>query len=332
MLDLFKKIWRDPVLSKVIATGIVAIFVTVGALITHLVTVALITHLLTSCVPLWSLLVMLVVVLLLMPYWWSAIHKKKPEIYMAWHGSAGWGIGGLLNREGMEQVLRIQGPVLISSSHLEEAVIVTGIELRSAQYAGPNFQMFEVRPGETIHLTLMLNFRGEKPAPGKAFKANLTLVDIKGKRYPLKPAMLRAFPGLDVPPIEPPKPKPVINTAWRVNSWCWAEVGGEKVVRLVLEGLIQFSGIPGAITITGARINGIESVGAFDTFQVEPDKESYQSISLNARGLNPEGRAPIKASITLRNLQGDEYSLCEETFAPYDEPTRWVGGLAWPRS
>ncbi len=152
-------------------------------------------YILTSYTPFWALLVTLVIIVLLVPYWWRAIRKKKPELYVAWHESAGWGIGGLLQKDGMEEVLRIQGPVVISSSHLEEPVIVTGIELKDAEYAGPYFQMFEVKPGETTRHGLMFNFRGVKPTNGKAFKVNLTLVDIKGKRYPLKPAMLRAFPA-----------------------------------------------------------------------------------------------------------------------------------------
>jgi hypothetical protein len=192
--------------------------------------------------------------------------------------------------------------------------------------------MFEVKPGETTRHGLMFNFRGVRPANGKAFKVNLTLLDIKGNRYPLKPAMLRAFPGQDIPPTEPPKPKPVINTAWRFTSWCWAQVGSEKVVRIVSEGLMQFTNIPGQIIITGAHVKGLETVGAFDTFPVEPDEEFYRSISLNVEGINPEGKVPIKAAITLTDLQGNEYPLKEETFAPYDEPTRWVGGLEWPKN
>ena len=288
-------------------------------------------HLLTSNTPTWQLLVTLFVIGLLLPYWWRAIRRKNSELHLAWHGSAGWGIGGLLKKEGMEQVLRIQGPVLISSSNLDEPATVTGIELRGADFAGPNFQMLELKPGETVHRTFLLNFRREKPAPGIAFKAEFTLIDIKGKRYPLKPAMLRAFPGLDIPPVEPPSPKPVINTSWRISSWCWAQIGSERVVRLVLEGLTQFTGIPGRIIVTGARINGLDVVGAFDTFPAEPDKEFYRSISLNVRGLGSAGKVPIKAAITLTDLQGNEYPLGEETFTPYDEPTRWVGGLAWPK-
>ena len=287
---------------------------------------------LTSYIPFWAFLVTLVIIVLLVPYWWRAIREKKAELYVAWHDSAGWGIGGLLQKDGMERVLRIQGPVLISSSLLEEAVIVTGIDLKDAEYAGPYFQMFEVKPGETIRHHLMLNFRGVTPAKGRPFQVNLTLVDIKGKQYPLKPAMLRAFPGEDVLPTEPPKPKPVINTAWSFNSWCWAQVGSEKVVRIVSEGLMQFNNIPGRILITGARVMGLETVGAFDTFPVEPDKEFYRSISLNVKGISPEAKVPIKAAITVTDLQGNEYPLKEETFTPYDEPTRWVGGLAWPKN
>lgn len=290
-------------------------------------------YILTSYTPFWLLLVTLIIIFLLVPYWWRAMRKKKPELYVAWHGSAGWGTGGILQKDGgMERVLRIQGQVVISSSFLEEPVIVTAIDLKNAEYAGPYFQMFEVKPGERFATTLMLNFRGVKPATGKAFKVNLTLIDIKGKRYPLKPALLRAFPGEDVPPTEPPKPKPVINTAWRINSWCWAQVGSEKVVRIVAEGMMQFTSVPGRIIMTGARVVGLETVGAFDTFPVEPDQEFYRSISLNVKGISPEGRVPIKAAITLTDLQGNEYPLKEETFTPYDEPTRWVGGLAWPKN
>ncbi len=95
---------------------------------------------------------------------------------------------------------------------------------------------------------------------------------------------------------------------------------------------MQFNNIPERIIITGAHVKGLETVGAFDTFPVDPDEEFYRSISLNVEGINPEGKVPIKAAITLTDLQGNEYSLKEETFAPYDEPTRWVGGLAWPKN
>ena len=95
---------------------------------------------------------------------------------------------------------------------------------------------------------------------------------------------------------------------------------------------MQFTSIPGRIIITGARVEGLEIVGAFDTFPVEPDQEFYRGISLNVKGINPEGKLPIKAAIILTDLQGNEYPLKEEMFTPYDEPTQWVGGLAWPKN
>lgn len=200
MLDFIKKIWRDPVGSKVIATGIILA-------LTALVT--LLTHALTYSVPIWSLLATFVISICALAWlhWLRTIRGRKPQLHMAWHGSAGWGIGGLLNKDGMESVLRIQGPVVITSSHLTESVIVTGIELKGAEYAGPYFQMFEVNPGETIKQHLMLNFRGLNPAKGRALTVNLSFVDIKGDRYRLKPAALRAFPGLDNPARESPSPQ-----------------------------------------------------------------------------------------------------------------------------
>jgi hypothetical protein len=333
MLGNIKKIWIDPVWSKVIATGIIAIFVAFAALFTHTLTAAFFIRLLTARVPFWGLLATLVILIFLLPYWWRAIRTKKPALHVAWHGSAGWGTGGILQKGGeMERVLRIQGPTVITSSFLEEPVFVTGIDLKDAAYAGPNFQMFEVKPGAMISRSLLLNFRGFKPAKGKPFWANLTLVDIKGKRYPLTPALLRAFPGEEVPPAEPTKPKPVVNSAWRFNSWCWALVGSEKVVRIVSEGRMQFTNTPERFTITGGHVNGFETVGGFDGFPVEQDQEFYRSISLNIRGMSPEGRVPIKASVVLTDLQGNEFPLKEEIFTPYDEPTRWVGGLAWPKN
>ena len=64
-------------------------------------------YILTSYTPFWLLLVTLIIIFLLVPYWWRVIRKKKPELYMAWHGSAGWGTGGILQKDGgMERVLR----------------------------------------------------------------------------------------------------------------------------------------------------------------------------------------------------------------------------------
>lgn len=206
MLDFIKKIWRDPVWSKVIATGIIGTLAACAAFFKYIAAAAAsLARVLSLPIPLWALLAIFVVIVLLLPYWWRAIRKKKPELYVAWHGSAGWGIGGLLQRNGAkEQVLRLQGSALISSSHLTESIVICRIELEGAEYAGPNFQMFEVKPGETTHHTLMFNFRGVKPEKGKGFRANLTLVDIKGNRYPLKPALLRAFPSPEIPSKEPP--------------------------------------------------------------------------------------------------------------------------------
>jgi len=194
MFESIKKVWRDPVWSKVIAAGIITSIAAFAALFTHL---------LTTPVPFWALLSALVVITLLAPHWWRAINKKKPQLYLAWHGSAGWGIGGVLQQDGMERVLRLQGPVVISSSLLTEPIFITAMELENAEYVGPHFQMFELRPGEMIGQTLMLNFRGALPREGDPLKVNLTLVDIKGERYPLKTAILRAFPGPQLQPKEP---------------------------------------------------------------------------------------------------------------------------------
>jgi hypothetical protein len=201
MTELIKKIWRDPVWSKVISVAILALCGALLAALRHLS----IMHFLTLCVPCWALLIALIVAVLLVPYWWREVRKKKPEIYVAWHDSAGWGIGGIWNDSGMEQVLRLQGQVVISSSHLRESVTINRVELRGAEYAGPYFQMFQVAPGDTTTHTLSYNFRGFIPERGKAFDANLTFIDIKGSRYPLKPTTLRAFPG---PTLFPEVPTP----------------------------------------------------------------------------------------------------------------------------
>jgi hypothetical protein len=206
MLDFIKRIWHDPVWSKVIAAGIIGAIATCAALFKHIAAAAvLLTRILSLPMPLWPLLATIVVIVLLLPYWWRAIRKRKPELFIAWHDSAGWGIGGLLQKDGtIEHVLRLQGSALISSSHLTEPIVISGIELRDAEYAGPNFQMFDLKPGETTRQTLLVNFRGVKPEKGKAFRANLTLVDIKGDRYPLRPVVLRAFPSPETSPKEPP--------------------------------------------------------------------------------------------------------------------------------
>ncbi len=187
-------------------------------------------HLLNSPTKFWIFLIALLIIGLLLPYWWRTVRSKKPALHLAWHGSAGWGIGGILQKDGsMESVLRIQGPTVISSSHLEEPLIVTGIELRHAEYAGPNFQMFELKPRETLPQDLLLNFRGVTPEPGKAFEVALTLLDIRGTRYPLLPALLRAFPGQNPPSTQPSNPTPVLHASWRADSdWGWATPHPER--------------------------------------------------------------------------------------------------------
>lgn len=277
-------------------------------------------HLLTSPAPFWIFLIALLIIGLLLPYWWRTVRNKKPELHMAWHGSAGWGIGGILQKDGsMESVLRIQGPTVISSSHLEEPVIVTGIELHHAEYAGPNSQMFEVKPSETLPQHLLLNFRGVTPEQGKAFKAALTLVDIRGKRYPLLPVILRAFPDQNPPSAQPPNPTAVLHASWRADSdWGWATPHPERDPIYMIRGevTLQMDNIAETVTITGLEIDGAEPVGAFDNFHVIPGRVQTRVMKIYFRGDAPESIDHYTIQLVFRDLRGDRYPTAAHRFKP----------------
>lgn len=120
---------------------------------------------LTAGVPFWALLIAVVVCVLLFSSWLRTL-RNRPELHIAWHGSAGWGWGGMLSPSGMESVLRIQGPVTVSSDNLPEMVTLTAVHLRGAEFAG-YFPDFVVKPGATFKHTMHMNFRGPKPESGK---------------------------------------------------------------------------------------------------------------------------------------------------------------------
>jgi hypothetical protein len=107
----------------------------------------------------------------------------------------------MLNSGGMESVLRIQGPVTVSSDNLPEIVTLTAIHLRGAEFTG-YFPGFVVEPGAAFKHTMHMNFRGLKPESGKPLTVQLTFEDNKGRRYPTRKVKLRAFPGPQMPPPE----------------------------------------------------------------------------------------------------------------------------------
>jgi hypothetical protein len=277
-------------------------------------------HVLTSPVPFWILLLAFIIIVLLLPHWWLTLRRSEPELHVAWHGSAGWGISGILQKDGsIESVLRIQGSAIISSSHLKEPVIATGIELDRAEYAGPNFRAFEIRPGETLSETLLLNFRGVLPEPGKAFTANLTVLDIKGARYRLLPVLLRAFPGHAAPTVEPPTSTPLLHASWRADSaWGWASSHPEEDPIYLIRGdvTLHMDNIKEHVMITGVEIEGADSMGAFDNFQMVPNQPQVRGMRLHFRGKAPRGNEHFTVQLIFKDLRSNRYPTIEHRFMP----------------
>jgi hypothetical protein len=148
---------------------------------------------LTTGIPLWLPLLLLLAIVALVPSWLRML-RNRPVLHISWHGSAGWGRGGLLGPGGMETVLRIQGEALIALDNLNETVILTAVHLRGAEFVG-NFHTFQIEPGVTFNHTMFMNFRGLKPKSDTPLTVRLTFEDNKGRRYPTKKATLRAFPS-----------------------------------------------------------------------------------------------------------------------------------------
>lgn len=276
--------------------------------------------LLTSHTPFWALLISLFIIGLLVPYWWRAIRSKNPALHLVWSGAAGWGTGGIMQQNSkMEPVFCIQGPAIITSSHLKESVTITGVQLKGAEYAGPNFQTLTIKPRRTLRRNLVLMFRGVTPAAGKAFKAELTLIDIKGTQYKLQPATLRAFPGQMLPSVQPSEPGPLLHASWRADSdWGWATPHPKEDPIYMIRGevTLQMDNITDTVTITGVEIEGADFKGQFDNFDLIPGRVETKRMKIHFRGQAPKSIDDYIVGLVFRDLRGNRYPAAEHRFKP----------------
>lgn len=102
-----------------------------------------------------------------------------PKLHISWRGNSGW----CWVRHGDGQALRISGDGLILLENMEERVIVTGVLVEGAEFVGI-FDNFALNPGEPTFRGMNLDFKGINPADREPIKVKLTLVDLRGKRYP----------------------------------------------------------------------------------------------------------------------------------------------------
>lgn len=115
------------------------------------------------------------------------------------------------------------------------------------------------------------------------------------------------------------KPSPVLHTSWRGDSvWGWATPHPEEDPIYMVRGdvTLVMDNIAEAIIITGAEIEGAESVGNFDNFQLNPDQPETRGMRIYFRGKAPKGIDDYTVQLVFKDLRGNRYPTAEHRFKP----------------
>ena len=76
------------------------------------------------------------------------------------------------------------------------------------------------------------------------------------------------------------------------------------------------------IIITGVEIEGAESVGNFDNFQLNPNQPVTRGMRVYFRGKAPKGTEDYAVQLVFKDLRGNRYPTVEHRFKPLPIPER----------
>jgi len=162
----------------------------------------------------------------------------------------------------------------------------------------------------------------------KPFTATVSVEDQYNRKYELPTQEFRATQGQPPPPPPSPnveKPSPVLHTSWRGDSaWGWATRNPEEDPIYMVRGDVTFlmDNIAEPVIITGVEIEGAESVGSFDNFQLNPNQPETRGMRIYFRGKAAKGIDDYAARLVFRDLRGNRYPTVEHQFKPLPIPER----------
>ena len=76
------------------------------------------------------------------------------------------------------------------------------------------------------------------------------------------------------------------------------------------------------VVITGVEIEGAESMGSFDNFQLTPNRPETRGMRIYFRGKAPDGTDDYAVQLVFKDLRGNRYTTAEHKFKPLPIPER----------
>lgn len=85
---------------------------------------------------------------------------------------------------------------------------------------------------------------------------------------------------------------------------------------------LLMDGIKESVIITGVEIEGAESLGKFDNFELSPSKQETRKMKLYFRGEAPKGVNDYTVQLVFKDLKGNRYLTEQHRFKPLPIPER----------
>lgn len=252
------------------------------------------------------------------------LKAKEPSLHGVWNNTQTF---WHLERKGQEPMMQIGGWIDLTSSNTDEVIY-----LLAAYIEGQRSDIFmgvPVKPNIVNREQVMLFMVPPlETDANKPFTATIVVEDQYNRKHELPAQTFRATQGQPSPPAPPPnveKPNPVLHTSWRGNSvWGWASPNfvEDRIYMIRGDVTLLMDNIAEPVIITGVEIEGAESMGSFDNFQLTPNRPETRGMRIYFRGKAPKGTEDYSVQLVFKDLRGNRYTTAEHKFKPLPIPER----------
>jgi len=119
--------------------------------------------------------------------------------------------------------------------------------------------------------------------------------------------------------------EPTLHASWRGDSvWGWATAHPEEDPVYMVRGDVTFlmDNIAEPVILTGVEIDGAQSTGNFDNFQLNPNQPVIRGMRVYFRGKAPKGTEDYTVQLVFKDLRGNRYPTVDHRFKPLPIPER----------
>jgi len=250
-------------------------------------------------------------------------NSKQPRLHGVWRDNQTFWSQG---RKGQEPLTQIGGWIDLTSSNTEEVIF-----LLAAYIDGQRSDIFmevAVKPRIVNREQVVLYMIPPLPADTtQPFTATVVVEDQFNRKHQLPLHTFRATASQPLPPpLKVEKPAtPVLHTSWRGDSaWGWASSHPEEDPIYLVRGdlTMVIDNVTEPVIVTDVEIEGAESIGTFDNFQLESGQPLTRGMRFYFRGKAPAGNNYYTVPLIFNDLRGNRYPTVEHRFQPLSIPER----------